>query len=213
MIGRAALLATAALALVAARPPMRVQPNPSAVIAAEIALNRAAQDKGEWTAFRAAAAKDAIMFVPQQVSAMAWLKGRADPPVARVRSPHRVYVACGGRLAASAGNWTRPDGSAGYFTTIWRRDDKGRWQWIMDHADALASPRAAPEFLVGKVATCKRTESPAHASPTFTDAPPSADESLVWTAQVTPDGGRHVMIRMWTGDAYETVIDDQVAAP
>lgn len=206
MIARAALLAAAALVLIAARPPVRVQPNPSAVIAAEIALNRAVQDEGEWTALRAAAAKDAVMFVPQQVLAQAWLKGRADPSRGTVRSPHRVYAACGGRLAASSGNWTRSDGSAGYFTTIWRRDDKGRWQWIMDHGGALASARAAPEFLIGKVATCKRAAPPA-------SAPPPVDESLIWTAQAAPDGSRHVIVRMWTGDAYETVIDDRAAAP
>ena len=39
--------------------------NPSAVISAEIAFNRLAQEKGQWTSFRQTAANDAVMFVPQ----------------------------------------------------------------------------------------------------------------------------------------------------
>ena len=49
---RLVLLARGAAALVAARPPMRYQPDPSSVIAAEIAFNRLAQEEGQWTAFR-----------------------------------------------------------------------------------------------------------------------------------------------------------------
>ncbi len=209
-MNRAALLALSAWTLIAARPPQRVQPNPSAVIAAEIAFNRLAQEKGQWTAFRATAAKDAVMFVPERVNAQAWLKGRADPPKSVVWGPHRVYASCDGRLAASTGGWTRADGSVGYFTTIWRRDKKDRWQWILDHGDALAAAREVPEFLVGKVATCKRPER--SDSPRDAAAPP-ADESLLWSTETAADGSRHVTVRMWTGEVYETVIDDRVKAP
>jgi hypothetical protein len=196
---------------------MRYQPDPSSVIAAEIAFNRLAQEKGQWTAFRETAAKDAVMFTPQRVLAQTWLKGRADPPASVTWFPSIVYVSCDGRLAASTGNWKRPDGSAGYFTTIWRREDKGVWKWIMDHGDTLATPRDAPEFLTGKVATCKRRErgadeTPPGPPPGKKGEPPPPDESLIWTANVAPDGGRDVVVKMWTGDAYETVIDDKVAA-
>ena len=212
MSARLALLAIGAAALVAARPPMRYQPDPSSVIAAEIAFNRLAQDKGQWTAFRETAADDAVMFVPDKVLAKDWLKKQADPPASVNWSPSTVYVSCDGRLAASTGNWKRPDGSVGYFTTIWRRDKKGRWQWILDHGDTLATPRPASDILSGKVATCKR--------PTRPDGPPAkdgkdaphADDSLLWTAEVAPDKSRRVTVRMWTGAAYETVIDDNVKA-
>ncbi len=207
---RLVLLALGAAALVAARPPMRYQPDPSSVIAAEIAFNRLAQEEGQWTAFRETAADDAVMFVPDQVLAKDWLKKQADPPASVSWSPSIVYVSCDGRLAASTGNWKRPDGSVGYFTTLWRRDKKGRWQWILDHGDTLASPRPAPEFLSGKVATCKRDARPGGPPrPDQAEGPPR-DESLIWSAQVAPDKSRRVTVRMWTGDAYETVIDDQV---
>jgi hypothetical protein len=207
------LLVMAAAALVAAKPPLRFQPDPSSVIAAEIAFSRLAQDKGQWTAFRATAADDAVMFVPQQVLAKAWLKGRADPAAPVKWSPSIVYVSCDGNLAASTGNWIRPDGAVGYFTTIWRRDKKGAWKWIADHGDTLAKARDVPEFLSGKVATCKGTARPDGPPPVGKDVPaPPPDESLLWSAQVASDGSRRVTVQMWNGSGYDSVIDDRVGA-
>lgn len=217
MRARLGLLLLAAAALVAAKPPLRFQPDPSSVIAAEIAFNRLAQEKGQWTAFAETAADDAVMFVPQKVLAKEWLKKQANPAASVRWSTSVVYVSCDGNLAASTGNWTRPDGSVGYYSTIWRRDKKGRWQWIMDHGDRLTTARAAPEFLSGKVATCKRGpqgDAPAPPAPVKKGdmPPPPPDESLVWRADVAPDGSRQVTVQMWTGAAYETVIDDRVKA-
>jgi hypothetical protein len=211
---RIALLACAALGLIAARGPARIQPNPSAVIAAEIAFNRLAQEKGQWTAFRETATKDAVMFVPQKVLAQDWLKGRADPPHSVSWSPERVYVACDGNLAASTGGWKRPDGSVGYFTTVWRRDvKKNRWQWILDHGDTVATARPASDFMVGKVATCKRPDGPPPPPPAKGEKPPEPrDESLLWAADVATDGSRHVTVSVWNGSGYDIVIDDKVAA-
>ena len=210
---RAVLIAACLIGLVAARPPMRHQPDPSSVFAAEIAFNRLARDRGQWTAFRETAAEDAVMFVPQRVLAKQWLKGRADPPKPVSWTPSTIYVSCDGNLAASTGNWRRPDGTVGYFTTIWRRDKRGAWEWVLDHGDTLAAPRAAPEFLVGKVATCKRGKTPEMVGAKAKAAVPPTDESLLWNAEVAPDGGRHVTVRVWNGTSYDMVIDDRVAAP
>ncbi|WP_176591808.1 hypothetical protein [Sphingobium sp. EM0848] len=222
MKARPAFLVLTLLALMGARPPMRYQPDPSSVLAAEIAFNRLAQEKGQWTAFRETAAEEAVMFVPQRVLAKQWLKGRADPPAAVSWAPSTIYVSCDGNLAASTGGWKRPDGSVGYFTTIWQRDKKGVWKWIMDHGDTLAVAREAPEYLIGKVATCKRGhggEAPRPAGPPpggkpgKGNMPPAPkDDSLSWTADVATDGSRRVTVRMWNGADYETVIDDRVAA-
>lgn len=209
MTTRAALLLLGAFALIAARPPMRVQPNPSAVIAAEIGFNRLAQARGQWTAYRETAAKDAILFVPQQVTARDWLKGRADPPQPARWSPAVVYVACEGRLAASSGTMQQPDGSSNHVTTIWQLDAKGVWRWIMRHDGPRATSETAADHLTGKVATCKRPSGP---PPPAGAASPQADESLLWSATTTPNGGRRVTVRMWTGEAYETVIDDRIEA-
>lgn len=210
---RAVLIAACLVGLVAARAPVRHQPDPSSVFAAEIAFNRLARDKGQWTAFRETAADDAVMFVPQRVLAKQWLKGRADPAEPVSWTPSTIYVSCDGNLAASTGNWQRPDGSVGYFTTIWRRDKRGAWEWVLDHGDTLAAPRPASEFLVGKVATCKRGKAPEVVGAKANAAVPPADESLLWNAEAAPDGSRHVMVRVWNGAGYDVVIDDRVAAP
>ncbi|WP_176597539.1 MULTISPECIES: hypothetical protein [Sphingobium] len=218
MKARSAFLVLTLLALAGARPPMRYQPDPSSVFAAELAFNRLAQQKGQWTAFRETAADEAVMFTPQRVLAKQWLKGRADPPASVSWTPSAIIVSCDGNLAASTGNWKRPDGSVGYFTTLWQRDKKGDWKWILDHGDKLAVARDAPEFLTGKVATCKRRgpggeEAPPRGKPGKGETPPMPrDESLTWSADVATDGSRRVTVRMWNGSDYETVIDDKVAA-
>lgn len=192
-----------------ARPkgPMRVYSDPSTIAAVEIAFNRLAREKGQWTAFRETAADDAVMFVPEKVLAKDWLKKRADPPAPVQWQPQRIYVSCDGRTAASTGAWQRPDGSTGYFTTIWRIDDKGNWKWVLDHGDVLAKPLSEKEFLEGHVATCLRRE-----GARGPDAPLPADESLLWNADVRADGSREVRVRMWNGADYDLVIDDKVAA-
>jgi len=212
----------------ARKPPMRSFADPSTIFAAEIAFNRLAREKGQWTAFRETAADDAVMFVPEKVLAKDWLKGRADPPAPVQWQAHRVYISCDSRTAASTGSWQGADGTQGYFTTIWRLDGKGRWKWVLDHGDRLAAPRPASEFLEGHVAKCpKRGPGPAALgegangpSPPPSggreggkDQPPPPDESLRWSYEVQGDGGRRVLVSLWNGSGYETVIDDRVAAP
>ena len=77
--------------------------NPSAIISAEIAFARLAQEKGQWTAFRETAAKDAVMFDPEPNLAQAWLKGRADPPAAVKWQAHKAFMSCDGKTGATTG--------------------------------------------------------------------------------------------------------------
>lgn len=221
--------------LVAKKPPIRLSPNPSAIVAAELAFNRLAREKGQWTAFRETAAPEAVMFVPQKVLAKEWLKKRADPPKSVAWQPQKIWVSCDGRTAASTGAWQRPDGSQGYFTTIWTLDDKGRWYWVLDHGDVrapLAKAKANADDdddsgVEGKVAVCKRAVAAkgeaSIASAVSSHGPrggrkesvgdvPRADESLLWDYDVKPDNSREVRVRAWNGSAYDLVIDDKVAA-
>lgn len=244
--GLAALVAGTALAgagliaapLFAKKPPIRLSPDPSAIVAAELAFNRMAREKGQWTAFRETAAPDAVMFVPQKVLAKDWLKKRADPPKSVEWQTQKIWVSCDGSTAASTGNWQRPDGSQGYFTTIWKLNDKAQWRWVLDHGDAVRqTPKAKAQTgdsgdddrgVEGKVAVCKH--SPAARAETGASVPdgrrslraraqasdrhvvPPADESLLWDYDVKPDNSREVRVRMWNGSGYDLVIDDKVAA-
>lgn len=190
--------------------------NPSAFIAAEIAFARLAQDKGQWTAFRETAHPDAVMFVPERVRAQSWLKTQTDPAEAVKWQPHAVYVSCDGNAGATTGAWQKGPAN-GYFTTVWLRDPmKGDMRWMLDHGDALAAPRAAPEFIASKQATCgSRPAVPIEAGAEGEDMAVglSPDQTLSWTSTVRADKSRRVTIRLWDGKDMATVIDDQVAAP
>lgn len=143
--------------------------NPTAVIAAELALARDAQTRGQWTAFAAAAAPDAVMFIPAMVWAQRWLKGRANPAVSVKRQPQRLWASCDGSLVVSRGTWQGPRG-IGYFTTVWERQTDGAYRWVFDHADTLAQALPAPEMLTALVADCPDRPRPAA---TLAGAPPA----------------------------------------
>ncbi|NIJ21998.1 hypothetical protein FHS95_003709 [Sphingomonas naasensis] len=185
-------------------------------IDAERAFDRMAQQKGQWTAFRAFATHDAVMFVPHQVNAQAWLKDRPDPPRPVRWWPLESYVSCDGSVAVNTGGWTRPNGSVGYFTTLWVRQADGAWKWTMDHGDRLARPRPAAPPKLRRAAcgtkapeiafdTCRGRESQCRAEQ-------SRDRSLTWHWRAAADGARHFDARLWNGRSFETVIDDNVAA-
>lgn len=177
--------------------------NPSALVAAEIAFNRAARDTGQWTAFRAFAAADAVMFVPQPVNALSWLKGRADPPRAVQWQPHKVWISCDGTLGATLGAWQRANGRQGYFTTVWARQADGSYRWVMDQGDLVATPLSPPDMIEARVASC---ETPA---PALLGAAPtgpgrllggrSRDGTLGWSVRVDPRCGRTVRLHMFQG--------------
>ena len=194
--------------------------NPSAVIAAEIAFSRLAQEKGQWTSFRQTAAKDAVMFVPQPVLAQEWLKGKADPAQSVKWQPHKAFMSCDGKTGVTTGSWQGPGDTVGYFTTVWQWAEKGKkgdgeWKWVVDHGDPLTAPREVKEMIETKVASCKGS------APASLIAPPenakmkmglSRDQSLSYTWIVQPDGARTIEVKLWNGETTETVIFDKVAA-
>ena len=112
---------------------------------AERAFSRDARRNGQWTASRAYADPDAVMFTPQAVWARDFLRGRKDPPAALSWSPNASYVSCDGRMAVNTGPWQSVGGEQhGFFTTVWQHE-KGRWHWISDGRHTLGKPLAARE--------------------------------------------------------------------
>lgn len=194
--------------------------NPSAIIAAEIGFNQLAQEKGQWTAFRETAARDATMFVPQPVLAQEYLKGKADPAQSVKWQPHKAFMSCDGKTGVTTGAWQQPNGTVGYFTTVWQYIQKnergdGEWKWVIDHGDGLTAPRAPKEMIETKVASCKGRAPAALVAPAEgakMKAGYSKDQSLSYTWVVQPDGARTVEVKLWNGTMSETVILDQVAA-
>lgn len=199
--------------------------NPSAVIAAELAFARLAQDKGQWTAFRATATKDAVMFVPQMAYAQVFLKDKPDPAQAVKWQPHQVWSSCDGTLAVTRGGWQRPDGTSGWFTTVWQRQKNGAYKWVLDQGEELPMPLDAPDMIVAKVADCPPGYT-GRKGPKVKDfkgnLPPldparragqSLDGTLGWEAAVAPDGARRFTVAMQLDGQRSTVQDIQVEAP
>jgi hypothetical protein len=214
-IALAAALAACATPGEARRYQLRATANPSAVIATELAFSRAAQEKGQWTAFRDYAADDAIMFVPQTVKAKDWLKGRANPAQAVQWEPYAVWMSCDGSLAVTKGEWHRPGGKVGYFNTAWRRQKNGTYKWEFDGGDTLAEPLAKPEMIQAQVSDCAHASAP--------EIPPAAagvdqrmgwsdDKTLQWIVQVKADGSREFRVHRWNGTGYEEALRSNVAA-
>ena len=125
---------------------------PSA-IDAERAFAADAQRVGQWTAFRKYADRDAVMFTPQAVWARDFLKDLKNPPKAVRWWPAHSFVSCDGRTAINTGPWVRPDGSHGYFTTVWQRSGK-QWRWVYDGGDALKGAAPVPPRPQVHRATC-----------------------------------------------------------
>ncbi len=221
---RKTILTAAALALAAAPAVSRDRDdqrngigyaNPSQVIAAEIAFARLAQEKGQWTAFRATATKNAVMFVPQPVNARDWLKGRANPAQAVRWQPHQVWSSCDGTLGLTKGAWQRPDGSVGYFTTAWQRQRSGDYRWTMDQGDVLAEARAAPDAIEAKVADCGTPPAPravpAAAGGGSLHEGTATDGTLTWQVVSETRGGRRVVAEYWDGTAWQVAFAEEVA--
>lgn len=228
----AALLALAlvpALAACASGPYDRyarlLQPTaePGKVVAAELAFARDAQDKGQWTAFRDHAAAGAVMFVPEPVDARDWLARQTNPAQAVRWQPHHVWSSCDGSLAMSRGAWQRPDGSTGYFTTVWIRGSDGQYRWVLDQGDALDKPLEAPEFIGTDVADCPAPGSEPELRAQAERSRPvdggryfdqvSRDSSLFLTFVVSPDLSRHWKLMMLKDGRMVDATAGQVAAP
>lgn len=203
--------------------------NPSALVAAEIAFNRLARDKGQWTAFRKTAAESAVMFVPQPVLARDWLKGRSDPAEPVQWQPYEIWMSCDGTLGVTRGAWQSPKGATGYFTTIWQRQKKGDYRWILDQGAPLAQPMEKPLMLSASVADCPgrgawpgSQERPREDNDGDREQPlrsaglqgtgASRDGTLTWSYRVSADFARTLAVSLRKGGEMKQVLSLEVSA-
>jgi hypothetical protein len=197
-------------------PRIPLKANPSGIIAAELAFNRLAQEKGQWTAFRETMAKDAVMFEPMRVRAAEYLKGKADPAKSVTWQPYQVWASCDGSAGVTHGAWQLGKAAQGYFTTVWVRQSDGTFKWIVDHGVPTEKPMVAPEMIAAKTSICKGTPSvPISAPPIGADMKVgvSRDQTLQWVTTVNADTSRIIQIRSWDGTAFVDVLTDAVPAP
>ena len=86
--------------------------------------------------------------VPQRVLAKLWLKGRANPPQAVQWQPSTVWISCDGSAGVTFGAFQ--GNGAGWFSTVWQRQKKGDYKWVLDQGGDLAAPLAGADFITGK---------------------------------------------------------------
>lgn len=185
------------------------------VLAAERAFDRLAASDGQWTAFRATAAPDAVLFVPRRVDASTWLAGRADPPQTPRWRPHGVFVSCDGQTATTYGI-TRAShlDSFNRFRTIWQRQGDGSWKWLLIAEWPIAQDQPAPPEPEILIANC--TRNPPAPSP---DAGLSgrrgysADTSLRWYEDVDESGRGNLSIHGWNGAFFQQLSSDTMGPP
>lgn len=134
--------------------PIRASANPGGVVAAELALARTVREQGDYKAYLAAAADDAIVFLPEPKPAREVLQGKIARDDMASWQPHRVWSSCDGSLAAAMGGWTKPTGAFGSFFTLWQRDDRGAYKWVLDHTQSLSEPLEEPDMVQAEVADC-----------------------------------------------------------
>lgn len=144
----------AACAFILATPAMAAgYANPGAVVAAEAALQRLAQEKGLWTATLEMAAPGAKLFEPEPVLAASLLKDRANPATPPSWQPYEVWSSCDGSFAITRGavqNGNQP----GRFVALWQRQEDGSYKWVLRLEQPLATAVPAPEMITAKVAQC-----------------------------------------------------------
>lgn len=188
---------------------------PSAVIAADIALSREARSRGAAESLRRSAADAALVLVPRPQPAAQWLKGRARPSPARDWTPRTVWVSCDGSFAVTKGAWRRGS-EAGDYIALWQRQPKDGWRWLL-HEDGPARPLGPePEMIAGRVAECAGLVP----RPRGFVAPPvsplqdsSPDGSLEWRVTQMPSCALVVSANAWNGRAMADVLTWTRPAP
>lgn len=195
-----------ALALAAAAP---------TVIDADIAFAKMAQDKGQWTAFRATAEENANFFTPQPISALDALKDAKDPPKSADWWPTAAWQSCDGTVGVTTGDAKWPDGHFSRYTTIWHRQPDGGWKWFYDNGENVSI--LAPRMPVRLVTASCTGKAPPYVITTSKDliqySNTSMDGSLAIYWQVAPDGAHVLHISVWNGSDRTKVHERNFAAP
>lgn len=190
-----------------------VAATPATAADAERAFAADAQANGQWTAFRRWSTPEAVMFFPEPARAHERLKDVKDPPRSVEWTPAASFVSCDGTTAANTGPWRQGAGN-GFFSTVWVRQRAGGWKWIVDGGDELATARAWPAGTSTRTAACTGTPPKPESFSVAAAAENgwSSDRTLSWQWSVAAGGARRFEVRLWNGTAFETVIDDRIAA-
>ena len=176
---------------------------PSDMIALELSLSRAARDKGQTNALRNFAADDAQTYDGGAPVRLAdWARQHPAPAAPIPWDTPAGWMRCDGATAVTYGAWDQGP-AHGWYSTVWQRQKKGTYRFLLTQTDTTAAPLPVPEFAEAKVADCplrRRGEQPA---PAPKEAPATdhlsgeaPDHTLNWSTTPRPDGGRDYVLRV-----------------
>jgi hypothetical protein len=203
--------------------------NPGALVEAEGALAHRVRDKGADAALAATADEAAELIAPARQAARPWLKAHDATAWFADRRTDTAWASCDGTAGITLGTWR-----GGWFATVWKRQKKLDFKWLLIDAAPLPTLPPAPDWITGKVADCPPRPAPANgqrpAGPPVLRALPAAmpaiaapagadsqdgrsdDGSMVWRSTVMPDGSRRLRVWVWQDGAYQAVLDRTTAA-
>ncbi|WP_052768861.1 hypothetical protein [Aurantiacibacter marinus] len=195
--------------------------DPGRVAAADIAFARQARDEGQWAAYRATAASDAVVHGENgPVPVEDYIAGRSNPPVSNAWTPNTIWASCDGTLAVTFGRYQVPDGDVGSYVTVWELQSDRSYKWTYD-VRSLDNPQpeleAGPDIpegedviivpgmtsIEGRVAECVLPENnsgstiPELSQGTTGGFGQSDDSSLSWQWFHHSDGTRAVTVDWW----------------
>lgn len=201
-------------------PPGTGTASPGLLVATEIAFARMAREKGHTKAALEFSDDEAVMFAPGPVLAKSYLAATKDPRAPTAWQTHEVWMSCDGTVAVTKGAWQQGTGSTGYYTTIWKRQKKGVYRWVLDQGDTLGQPLAAPEMLPATIADCGptgrgRPGDDASGAPIVVErtrdniaqgSGRSDDGTLTWAYTTGPGNARKTVVSLRKNGAMQQVL-------
>lgn len=206
---------------------------PSKIVAAEVALEQRAREKGQWSSFAEYAAPAAnIHLTSGPAPAAAWLNGRRDPAQTASWEPRNVWISCDGSLAVSKGRYRAVDGKVGNFVRVWQRSGQDEYSWV-HHVAALDNPQpprrpalpaaegdeivvTAIDSIKGFVADCPKRGVMMPAAPRAAVGVDvqsavafSRDGTLQWRWQHDTEGNRRIVADYFSEGEWQVALDER----
>lgn len=195
---------------------LRPYADPGSVIATERAFARMAREKGTWTAFRAYATKDALFPPPPAwTNVQQSLKGTPDPAQPILWGPDAAWSSCDGSFAVTTGEAAFPSGRKGRFLTVWQRQEKGEYRWVLDQGFDSPGGAINPDTISGRTAECRKGPRPSR-QVRRGEAWGSAsanDATLAWETTIAADCSRVAVVRMAGAEGMAEVFRKSAPPP
>lgn len=181
---------------------------PQSLVQAEYAFGRAVKAHGLRDGFLMYLAPNAIAFAPQPTAAKAFYASRKPGPSTLSWYPVMARLAGSGDFGFTTGPWqvsfTDRDGKPavvhGDYVTIWHRDAKGSWRWLLDTGVTHAPPVADAAALPDDGESARYALRHGSRDPKAKQADALTDLDVRYTALATHDGMREVYARLAADD-------------